>query len=145
MPSCTAFAGHTHRVAARQLAPAAARGGGAEDIGWAVEEVEGVLHGAHTGEAAQAAVAELAVTVKKLPLCLFESPFGRAPLRRLPPFELFLVLPQLLLQPPPLAPPQLLLPPPPLLHLMLPLRSMAVLLRVQVRGGGRQLRSQVLR
>ena len=42
--------GPPHRVGARERAPSAAGGGGAEDVGRAVEEVEDVLDGGHAGE-----------------------------------------------------------------------------------------------
>ena len=41
-----------HRVGCCELVPAAARGGGAEDVGRAVEEVEDALHDGHADEGA---------------------------------------------------------------------------------------------
>ena len=54
--------GPPHRVGARERAPPARRGRGAEDLGGAVEEVEDVLDGGHAGEGA-GAVAAAAVAV----------------------------------------------------------------------------------
>ena len=62
--------GAPHRVGARELAPPAAGGGGAEDAGRVWQEVEDALDG---GEAGEAHVALLPVLVEEAPLHLLDA------------------------------------------------------------------------